>query len=575
MQFNSNINSKVQTVGCKLGLTIFFLIFFLMGSLFLTLMGQEFCQCCAPYFWKETPCTIISSKIIPAKNSESDNEFKVQYNYRYKNRNYTCDKFSSKDKVTENARHWKQKYTKGLKTKCYVNPDSPGEAVINRSVEWLLFAFLLIPLVFVAIGGGGIYGTWKKEKIENISSAAAVGKRKSEKQLNVPVIFFAVFFIIGGSFGWLVIVNPLLKIKESEKWSKKPCKIISSRVKVSHDNDGSAYKVDIAFKYQFSGKKYISSNYDFVTGSDNDYSSKQQVVDHYPVGKSAYCYVNPENPAEAVISREFNTPWWVAGLASIFMLVGAGGMIGTLLKKKKCKHIYLSNEKPGLNLIGNDGEIILKMKSSPLKNLIGTLFAAVFWNGIVSIFVVIAVESWQTGHVEWFLTLFMIPFVLFGLALIGRVIYCFIALFNSKVVVTISNPRPQPGEKVTLSWKIMNSTSIDKLEIFLKAEEIATYQTQGKDNKTHTSKSTFELLTLLNTSNHDAIHIGETQFIIPSNTMHSFDGKNNKITWEIVLHGNIKRRPDLRGEYPISVMPLNQESLHRISRSTEYGDDNE
>ena len=106
----------------------------------------------------------------------------------------------------------------------------------------------------------------------------------------------------------------------------------------------------------------------------------------------------------------------------------------------------------------------------------------------------------------------MIPFVLVGLGTIAGVIYYFIALFNSKVVVTISNPNPRLGETVTLSWKIVNSASVDKLEIYLKAEESATYRTQGKDNNTRTRTSTFELLKLLETDNKDAIHIGRTQF---------------------------------------------------------------
>ena len=136
MQINLNTASKAQAVAGKLGLTVFFSIFFLMGTLFLVFMGWEFYQSCVPYFWDETPCRVVSSKIVKAKNSSSDNKFKVKYNYRYKNRNYTCGKFSSKSKAVKKARRWKQKYPKGLKTKCYVNPETPREAFIHRSIEW-------------------------------------------------------------------------------------------------------------------------------------------------------------------------------------------------------------------------------------------------------------------------------------------------------------------------------------------------------------------------------------------------------------------------------------------------------
>jgi Protein of unknown function (DUF3592) len=573
MQINLNTASKAQTVVSKLGLTGFFLIFFLMGTVFLVLMTRDFYKSCTPYFWEETPCRIISSEITKAKNSSSDDEFKVKYNYRYKNRNYTCNKFSSKNKASKDARRWKRKYTKGLKTKCYVNSSNPHQAVIHRNIEWIMLPFLIIPLVFMAVGGGAIYFTWKKKAPVDESGVVAVKKIKPVNQRRFMLIFFAIFFIMGAGFGWMMVARPLLKIKESEKWLRKPCKIVASRVKKFRGDKKTTYSIDIAFKYKFSGVEYVGGTYDFMSGSDSDYSSKRKVVRRYSPGVVAYCYVNPEDPTEAVISREFNNPWWLAVIPLVFMLVGAGGMIGALVKRKKRKHIYSSTE-PDLDFIGGEGETVLKMKSSPLKNFIGVLVFTLFWNGIVSIPVSQVIKSWETNNINWFLTLFMIPFVAVGIATIVGLVYCFIALFNSKVTISISNPRPQPGEKVTLSWKIINSASIGKLAIFLRAEESASYQTKGKDSSTHTKKSTFELLNVLDTTNKDAIHIGKTQFTIPLKTMHSFDGKNNKIIWEIVLHGDIKHRPDLKCEYPITVMPLSQESLHKILRSAETGENN-
>ena len=43
----------------------------------------------------------------------------------------------------------------GTITTCYVDPDDPGEAVIYRGFSWV-YLFALLPLVFIAIGGGGM-----------------------------------------------------------------------------------------------------------------------------------------------------------------------------------------------------------------------------------------------------------------------------------------------------------------------------------------------------------------------------------------------------------------------------------
>jgi len=438
-----------------------------------------------------------------------------------------------------------------------------------KKMDWTVLAFLLIPLVFIAVGGGGIYFAWKKKVPKIKSGAAAVDKSSPAKQRKIMLFFFSVFFLAGSGFGWMMVGQPLMKIKKSENWSKIPCTIASSKIKESRSDKSTTYKVDITFRYKFKGIKHVGGSYDLMTGSDSGYSSKRKVIDRYPVGKSTSCYVNPENPDEAIISREFNRPWWLALLPLVFILVGLGGIIATLAKKKKTKHVYTPH-----NDFNNNYETTLKMKSSPLKNFIGMIFFALIWNGIISIFIVKAVRSWSSNNVEWFLSFFMLPFVFVGIATIAGVFYFFIALFNSKVVVTISNPRPQLGEKVTLSWEIVNPGTIETLEIMLKAEEVATYQSGGKNNNTCSRKSIFESIKLLETSSKEAIHIGRTEFTIPSNSMHSFDGKNNKITWEIHLAGDIKRFPNLKCEFPITVMPLNQRSLDRISRSAENGDKN-
>ncbi|MDD5597683.1 MAG: DUF3592 domain-containing protein [Victivallaceae bacterium] len=574
MRVNSNISSNPETLGGKLILTVFFSVFFFAGLFFLVFMTMEFYNSCTPYFWDETPCTITSSKVIEPANPSSEPKFEVQYKYRYKNKSYTCGNFSGKGNFSQNARRRQHKYPKGSKAKCYVNPSNPHYAVIYRKIQWFLLGFSILPLIFVAIGAGLIYLTWKKTIPEKKYGAAAV-KNTAEKGRKVFLpLFFSLFFLAGSGFGWMLVGRPLLKIQASENWPKVPCRIVFSRVKVSRSDKSTSYRVDITFKYEFKGIEYVGGAYDFMAGSDSNCQSKHQVVTLYPPGKKTYCYVNPEDPTEAVISREYNASWWLAAIPAVFMLVGAGGVIGALMKKKK-KHVYSpAVEESVPDFVAPTGETVLKIKSSTLRNFIGAVFVALLWNGIVSLFIGVAVKNWKTGNIEWFLIIFMIPFALIGLALIGAVIYCFVALFNSRVTVTISNPRPQPGEKLTLGWKVINAASVDKLEIFLKGEESATYQTHGKNNSAQTRKSTFELLKLLDTENREAIHIGRTQFTVPRETMHSFDGEHNKIQWQIVLHGVIKRRPDINCEYPITVMPFTREALHKLLRSAENGGEN-
>ena len=580
MPFNTTFNSgrsKNQGVGSKIGTSLFFSFFMGMGLLFLGFMFRDLYRDSKPYFWDEAPCKIISSSIVESRSSGGSDQLKIQYSYTYKKRKYSSHKFSNKGNLGKSSevRRWKNKYRKGAKAKCYVNPSTPSEAVIQRNFDWGLLPFCLIPLIFVGIGLGGIIFTWKKKKAKTaVETAAAIaGPTSKRNQKALLVVFFSVFFLAGSGFGWMMLGRPLYKIEQSKDWKRVPCVITSSRVKSSSDSDGTTYSVDMAFRYKFDGVTHVSGTYDFMTGSDSDGQSKYKVIKRYPVGTSTYCYVNPENPSEAVISREYNGPWWGALLVAIFIVVGAGGVIGTLFAKKR-KHVYQSADEPNLDTLSN-GETVLKVKSSPMKNFIGILFIAAFWNGIVSIFVSKAVKSWGTGHIEWFLSFFMIPFVLIGLALIGGVIYCFIALFNSKVTVSVSNANPRLGEKITLTWRIANSSKVDNLKIYLQGEESAIYNSGGKNNSRTTKTSIFEQITVMDTDRREAIHAGKAMVAIPQNTMHSFDASNTKITWQFVLHGDIKRRPDIKGEYVINVLPLDEGRLHKIMRSAENTNDGE
>ena len=59
--------------------------------------------------------------------------------------------------------------------------------------------------------------------------------------------------------------------------------------------------------------------------------------------------------------------------------------------------------------------------TSPFKALLGAIAIAAFWNGIVSVFVF---QLFAEFH--WFLALFLIPFVLIGLFIIGYAVMRFL-----------------------------------------------------------------------------------------------------------------------------------------------------
>jgi hypothetical protein len=60
---------------------------------------------------------------------------------------------------------------------------------------------------------------------------------------------------------------------------------------------------------------------------------------------------------------------------------------------------------------------------------------------------------------------------------------------------------------------------------------------------------------LFKTSNIAEVTTGQVGFVLPADTMHSFEAENNKIAWNLEIRGDIPKWPDVRESFPITVVP--------------------
>ncbi len=199
------------------------------------------------------------------------------------------------------------------------------------------------------------------------------------------------------------------------------------------------------------------------------------------------------------------------------------------------------------------GPHVLKPKHTPAGKLIGAIVFALFWNGIVSIFVAQVVQGFRTGHPSWLTTIFMVPFVLIGVGVVGLVVYQFLAMFNPRPTLELSSTMIPLGGAAELRWRLSgNIHRIGSFVVTLRGRESATYR---RGTKTHTDTNTFYEMELYRTSNALDIASGQVGFVMPDDTMHSFEAENNKIVWSLDVHGDIERWPDVKESFTIAVLP--------------------
>ncbi len=365
---------------------------------------------------------------------------------------------------------------------------------------------------------------------------------------------------------------------DAKNWTAVPAVVEASEVKSHAGDDSTTYSVHITYRYSLGGKTYRSERYSFFGGSSSGYGSKRAIVDAHPPGAEFTCYVNPKDPAQAVIERGVTKDAiiisiFIAIFFGIGLLMLLGGLSALLRRGKKGGELSGAVPEQGTAssrvTFGEDGsldefqisryaqlpsgEVMMKAAVSPRMKAAGLLLIALFWNGIVSIFVMEAVDSWRSGHPEIFLTLFMIPFVLIGLGMLGGVGYFYLQGFNAVPQVYLDRAEAALGETLNLRWEFSGDTDkISEFIVTLTGTEEATYR-RGTD--THTDREIFYKKELAKVGKYGGIRSGTARVPIPANTMHSFSCPNNAVRWRIGIQGVIENWPDISEEFPIVVLP--------------------
>lgn len=396
-------------------------------------------------------------------------------------------------------------------------------------------------------------------------------KRQTISGHGCLIVFFSLFLLVGVAMTCVIVARPLWRIIQARNWQQVPCMIVSSQVKTHHDGDGDTYSILIVYDYQFNGQRHESDRYHFFTGSSSGHAGKQAIVDQYPPGKQTTCYVNPAAPEQAVLHPHLTTDVLWGLIPLIFVLVGGGGIFFTVRawRKKRAPADDFANIPPAFRTTPSDrlvtasnrlasgspsvGQVKLSPTTSPLVKFIVGLLVALFWNGIVSVFLFQLIANWRQGHFEWFLGLFLIPFVGVGLLMIGYVFYSALAIFNPRPELTLSSGAIVLGQTIEMAWRFSGqSSSIQRLRIFLEGQEHARYR---RGTSTYTDKETFAELPLIDSASFIDIGNGRGSLSIPADTMHSWDGGNNQIVWSLRVKGEIAWWPDVDETFVIQILP--------------------
>jgi len=539
--------------------TAFFGLFFLMGALFTVFLLGEALKQLAPWWWPATDCMILSSGVTDTSDDQHPYRALVRYRYEIGGRTYESDRMFRSDGGTpsfDRARDRAARYQPGAAATCRVSPDHPSLAVLERRIPWIVFA-VLFPLIFVAIGGIGLYAIWrgspsgKEPAVESISQKATSGRGHK-----VLVFMGLIFVLVGGAVFVPMTGLPAIRLAASMTWEATPCTIVNSSMRSWSTDDGTSYRADVLYEYRAGGRSWRSNEVDFFSFLTSGRDNARGVLDRFPDGADTSCWVDPGDPSRSVLERQLG-PKHLLGLIPLVFVIAGGALANHGWKLMGSRRGVEETE------IGKDppahGPLILKPQVGPAGKVAASLFFAFFWNGIVSVFVWQAWKAWERGSPDWFLNIFLIPFVLVGLFSFGVVGHFLLALANPRPRLSLTPGRPTLGGELRIEWFFTGRAGrLGHVRIVLEGREEATYQ-RGTD--TVTDREVFATHSLVDTGYDWEIPKGAAEIVIPSDTMHSFAADSNKIIWEIKVEGEIARWPDISQNFPIEIRPTRTEDV--------------
>jgi len=318
------------SVAVKRSASYLSLLVFLMGLAASAIFVGASYRRLASYTWVDAAATIEFSEVVEGDLQKEESPFHttIRFRYSFGGRSYVAEQ-------TENYGDYRESQTKadrfpvGKLVPCYVNPKNPQEAVLQRPPIWIF----LFPLAFCAIGAAGLLfirlrrprrekpEAWK----EFISESTAA---KSSRMILPPLyVFFSIFSLGGVSGLYVCCLKPALRTVSAFPWNARPCVIIASRVKTVGDSEGDlTSSPDILYSYSFGDRQYKSNRYDFWGESSEIWAEIEAIVARFPPGSSCICYVNPSDPADAVLERGFSWNIFYGLVPLLFLSIGLAGL---------------------------------------------------------------------------------------------------------------------------------------------------------------------------------------------------------------------------------------------------------
>jgi hypothetical protein len=276
------------------------------------------------------PCRITGSSVNSVGSGfgrEKPYHVQIEYEYQALKRTFaqTGDPTGNGTDDASEAYAIASCYPVGKSSVCYMNPQEPGDAVLNRDVSTsgkaILISSLVISFLFIAL-----------YCIPQLFFYRHKSGTNAQRNRIVGIVAGLLLFVGFGSILTFWYLMPLCHEFASLRWPAVPATVMEANMIREHEAGEysfDSYWSDIHYSYVVNGVVYHSNCYNFTETKTLIGTARKAFAETFHPGQQLKCYVDPNSPRSAVLTRHVSpglfTASWPAAVtlfAFSFLLVG-------------------------------------------------------------------------------------------------------------------------------------------------------------------------------------------------------------------------------------------------------------
>ena len=412
-------------------------------------------------------------------------------------------------------------------------------------------------------------------------------------------LFFGCCLVLGAIATVMIVrqvVVPQWRVRR--EFVAAPCRVLAApTVDVRQEDEGESYRPLIPFQYKVGDRTYRADRYDLMQTWFADREAAEEIASRFQEGETYQCWYDPQRPGTAVLEPTLRwTVWLLLLLPVAFLAIGLGGLAYTVWQTSTSRERRAAraskvggesnaaagdgpakyptvpgtddlNDSPGTTLAYR-----LPIALTPGWQLFSLATACLFWNGLVIVLLVLAINNHLAGRPDWILTVLVLPFAVFGGWLVMHWVRQLLKTTGiGPTRIELSGHPLVPGDRFELFLSQSGRLRVQALEVTLVCEEQATFR-QGTDSVTDTREVRADPVVLRNNFEvrPGAPYELRCTLAVPAEAMHSFRSAHNSVHWKLRVRGQVARWDCYERSFPVIVRPTGGE-LKEPQKATPNG----